>query len=79
MSKIVIRAFFYQPCTQKGLASRMGKGSGAIKYWIAYVKKGTIFLELANISELKAQKILRKAYNKLPFKTAFVSRNNINS
>jgi large subunit ribosomal protein L16 len=43
VSKIFIRVFFIQPLTKKPLKSRMGKGVGIIKLWIAYVKKGTIF------------------------------------
>lgn len=76
-SKIIIRIFFYQAYTQKSLSSRMGKGTGSIKGWIAYIKKGMILIELAHIDQMLAYNVLTSIYSKLPFKTKFVSRSKI--
>ena len=59
--KVFIRVRFQHPITAKSLGSRMGKGSGSIKGYIFYIKKGTIFIELVGLSE----KIVLKAFKGL--------------
>ena len=54
----------------------MGKGKGAVEYWVAPVKPGRILLELADVTEDIAREALRLAAHKLPVKTKFVTREN---
>ena len=52
----------------------MGKGKGAVEYWVAPVKPGRILFELADVTEDIAREALRLAAHKLPVKTKFVTR-----
>jgi large subunit ribosomal protein L16 len=50
----------------------MGKGKGAPEYWVAVVKPGTILFESSGVDLEVAQESLRLAAQKLPIKTKFV-------
>ena len=52
----------------------MGKGKGAVEYWVAPVKPGRILFELADVTEDIAREAFRLAAHKLPVKTRFVTR-----
>ena len=67
-----IRIFPTTPITTKPTENRMGKGKGAVSFWIAKVKKGHILFEISGISFEKAKKILTEGSNKLPIKTKFI-------
>ena len=49
IGKIFINVFCNYPLTKKPLLSRMGKGSGLINTWVAYVKKGKIIIEVKGV------------------------------
>ena len=67
--KLWIRPFTSRPVTSKSIASRMGKGKGAISHWMAPVRKGQILFEvLYNSSSERAFMVLNKASTKLPIK-----------
>jgi large subunit ribosomal protein L16 len=72
--KIWIRVFPDKPVTQKPAETRMGKGKGAPEYWVAVVKPGRILFEIEGVGEQLAREALRLAANKLPMKTKFVTR-----
>jgi len=72
--KIWIRVFPDKPVTQKPAETRMGKGKGAVEYWVAVVKPGRVLLEMSGVEEELAREALRLAANKLPCKTKFVKR-----
>ena len=72
--KLFIRVYFQQPLTGKALMSRMGKGVGAVKTWISYIKKGAIFLELININEKLAIKFFKVISYRLSLKINFIIR-----
>lgn len=72
--KIWIRVFPDKPVTQKPAETRMGKGKGAPEYWVAVVKPGRVLFEIEGVSEELAREALRLAANKLPMKTKFVTR-----
>lgn len=74
VGKVLIRVFFNQPLTKKPLLTRMGKGSGPIKGWVLYVKKGVVLLETNNISKKLAYKVFKAASLRLPVKVDFLSR-----
>lgn len=49
--KIFINVFCNHPLTKKPLLSRMGKGSGLINTWIAYLKKGKVIIEVKGVTK----------------------------
>jgi large subunit ribosomal protein L16 len=72
--KVWIRVFPDKPYTQKAAETRMGKGKGAVEYYVAVVKPGRILFEMAGVPEDLAREALRLAAGKLPIKTKFVKR-----
>ena len=74
--KVWIKIFPNKPISKKPAETRMGKGKGAVEYWVAPVKPGRILFELADVSEDIAKEALRLAAHKLPVKTKFVAREN---
>jgi len=61
-----------KPVTARAAESRMGSGKGAVDYWVAVVKPGTILFELNGVSETIAQEAMKIAAYKLPIKTKFI-------
>ena len=74
--KVWIKIFPNKPISKKPAETRMGKGKGAVEYWVAPVKPGRILFEIAEVSEEVAREALRLASHKLPVKTKFVTREN---
>ena len=72
--KIWIRVFPDKPITQKPLEVRQGKGKGNVEYWVAQVQPGRMLYEMEGVSEEVAREAFRLAAAKLPFATAFVTR-----
>ena len=75
--KVWIKIFPDKPVTRKPLGTRMGKGKGNTEFWVANVKPGRIMFEIAGVPEETAREALRLAANKLPVRTKFVVRENI--
>ncbi|MCB0398151.1 MAG: 50S ribosomal protein L16, partial [Winogradskyella sp.] len=61
-----------KPITKKPLEVRMGKGKGAVEYWVAVVKPGRMLFEVGGVSLDIAKEALRLAAQKLPVKTKFI-------
>ena len=72
--KYWIRIFPDKPVTKKPAETRMGKGKGAVEYYVAVVKPGRILFEVSGLDESDAQEVLRQAAHKLPIKTQVVAR-----
>ena len=72
--KIYIRIFPDKPITKKPQEVRMGKGKGAVEYWVSVVKPGRVLFEVANVTEEQAKEAFRLAAHKLPIKTKMVKR-----
>ena len=72
--KVWIKIFPDKPITNKGRGTRMGKGKGAVTYWVAVVKPGRVMFEIAGVSEDVAKEALRLAANKLSVKCKFVKK-----
>lgn len=72
--KIWIRVFPDKPITKKPLEVRQGKGKGNVEYWVAQIQPGRVLYEMEGVTEEIAREAFRLAAAKLPFKTAFVSR-----
>ena len=67
--KIWIRIFPDLPITAKPTESRMGKGKGAVSYWVARVRGGTTLFEICGIPRHIAVEALKAGSEKLPVKT----------
>ena len=67
-----IKIFPDKPITKKPLEVRMGKGKGAVEYWVAVVKPGRVLFEVGGVPQDIAKEALRLAAQKLPVKTKFV-------
>jgi large subunit ribosomal protein L16 len=52
----------------------MGKGKGAVSYWVTRIKAGQIIFELSRMNLQKAILILKSASKKLPIPTIFTCR-----
>ena len=72
--KVWIKIFPDKPVTRKPIGTRMGKGKGAVEYWVAAVKPGRVMFEIAGVPEETAKEALRLAANKLSVKCKFVKR-----
>ena len=72
--KVWIKIFPDKPVTAKPAETRMGKGKGALEYWVAVVKPGRVMFEIAGVPEETAREALRLAMHKLPCKCKIVSR-----
>jgi len=68
-----IKIFPDKPITKKPLEVRMGKGKGAVEYYVAVVKPGRILFEVGGVPLETAKEALRLAAQKLPVKTKFVT------
>ena len=72
--KIWIRVFPDKPITKKPLETRMGKGKGPPEEWVCVVKPARILYEMEGVTREIAEAAFRLAAHKLPIKTRFVTR-----
>ena len=52
----------------------MGSGKGDIEFWAAVVKPGRVLFEMGELPEETAREAMRQASDKLPIKTNFVRK-----
>ena len=74
--RVWIRIFPDVPVSDKPAEVRMGKGKGAIEFWVARVKPGRIMFEIGGVLEEVARKAFELGAAKLPVKSKFVKRLN---
>ena len=74
-----IRIFPDKPITKKPQEVRMGKGKGNPEYFAAVVEPGRILFEIDGVSLQVAQEAMHLATQKLPVKTKFVVRRDLQS
>jgi large subunit ribosomal protein L16 len=72
--KIWIRVFPDKPITKKPLEVRQGKGKGNVEYWVCQIQPGRVLYEMEGVTEEVAREAFALAAAKLPFRTAFVTR-----
>ena len=75
--KVWINVYPDKPFTKKPAETRMGSGKGSPEGWVAVVKPGRVMFELAGVPEDLAREALRLAGHKLPVKTKFVLREDL--
>ncbi|MGI6152285.1 MAG: 50S ribosomal protein L16 [Christensenellaceae bacterium] len=75
--QVWIKIFPHKPVTEKPAETRMGSGKGSPEYWVAVVKPGRVMFEVAGVSEEVAREALKLAAHKLPIKSKFMIRENL--
>ena len=75
--KVWIKIFPDKPITEKPAETRMGSGKGSPEYWVAVVKPGRIMFEMDGVSEEVAREAMRLASHKLPIKSKFVKKEEV--
>ena len=75
--QVWIRIFPDKPITKKPAEVRMGKGKGAPEYWAAPVSPGRMLFECDGVDVDVAKEALRLAAQKLPIKTKFIIRRDL--
>ncbi|PKM89128.1 50S ribosomal protein L16 [Candidatus Falkowbacteria bacterium HGW-Falkowbacteria-2] len=72
--KLWIRIFPDKPVTAHGGEIPMGKGKGAVDYYVAIVKPGTVMFEMEGVDEATAREAMTLAGHKLPVKCKVISK-----
>jgi large subunit ribosomal protein L16 len=72
--KIWIRIFPDKPYTHRPPETRMGKGKGAVEYWVAVVRPGRVMFELGGLPSEIALEALHQASYKFSIRTKVVAR-----
>ncbi len=72
--KVWIRIFPDKPTTKKPLEVRQGKGKGAVEYWVALVRPGSVLFEMEGVTLELAKEAMKLAAAKLPVGTVFIER-----
>ncbi len=72
-----IRIFPDKPITRKPVEVRMGKGKGNPEFWAAVVEPGRIIFESDGVPMETAKEAMHLASQKLPIKTKFVIRRDL--
>ncbi|MDP3836874.1 MAG: 50S ribosomal protein L16 [bacterium] len=72
--KLWIRIFPDKPITAHGGEIPMGKGKGAVDYYVAIVKPGTVMFEMEGVDEATARQAMTLAGHKLPVKCRVISK-----
>ena len=75
--QVWIKIFPDKPVTEKPAETRMGSGKGSPEYWVAVVKPGRILFEMSGTNEEVAREAMRLASHKLPIKTKFIKRTEV--
>ena len=75
--KVWMRVFPQKSVTKKPAETRQGKGKGAVEYWCAVIKPGTILFEASGVPASMAREAMRLADGKLPFQCRFVVREGV--
>ena len=75
--QVWIKIFPHKPVTEKPAETRMGSGKGSPEYWVAVVKPGRVMFEMAGVTEEVAREAMRLAGYKLPVKTKFVKKEDL--
>ena len=75
--QVWIRVFPDKPITKKPAEVRMGKGKGSVEGWVACISPGRIIFECDGVDEITAREALRLAAQKLPIRTKFIIRRDL--
>ena len=73
--RVWIRVFPDKPITSRPAGQRMGSGKGEVDHHAAVIKPGRVIYEIAGVPDEVAIEALRRASDKMPFKTKVVYKN----
>ncbi|OGM30254.1 50S ribosomal protein L16 [Candidatus Woesebacteria bacterium RIFCSPHIGHO2_01_FULL_41_10] len=73
--RVWIRVFPDKPITARPAGQRMGSGKGDVDRYVAVITPGRIIYEVAGVGEEQAREALRRASDKMPFKTRIITKN----
>jgi len=72
--KIWIRVFPDKPVTSRPAGQRMGSGKGEVSHHAAVIRPGRILYEIAGVEQDVAAEALKKAGDKMSFRTKIIFR-----
>ena len=72
--RVWIRVFPDKPVSSRPAGQRMGSGKGEVSHYVAVIKPGRMIFEVAGVPEEVAREALRRASDKMPFKSKFIIR-----
>ena len=72
--RVWVRVFPDKPVTARPAGQRMGGGKGDIDRYVAVITPGKIIIEITGVSREVAFDSLKKAADKLPFKTKTMAK-----
>jgi len=72
--RVFIRIFPDKPVSGKPLETRMGKGKGETKDWVAVVKPGTVLFEIGGVDDDTAKQALVRVAHKMPVRCRLLVR-----
>jgi len=70
--RLKFHIFPHLPVTRKPIEVRMGKGKGAVYFWVSKLQVGTLICELQITNFFIGLKALRAAQFRLPIKTKII-------
>lgn len=72
--RVWVRVFPDKPVSARSAGQRMGGGKGEVDRYVAVVKPGRVIFEVIGPDEVVIRQALRRAADKMPFKTKIVKR-----
>lgn len=72
--KVWIRIFPDKPYTHRPPETRMGKGKGAVEYWVVTVRPGRMMFEVSGLEHEAAVEALKQASYKFSIRTKVVQK-----
>lgn len=75
--KLWIRIFPHKSVSKKPQETRMGSGKSPPDHYAAVVKPGKVIFEISGVTEETARAAFKRAADKLPVKTRFVSKESL--
>ena len=75
--RVWIRVFPDKPITRHPAEARMGKGKGAVEFWVAVILPGRIIFEMGGVERELAMEALHVAAQKLPLKCKIIEESEI--
>ncbi len=75
--RVYIRIFPDKPVSSKPLETRMGKGKGETKNWVAVVKPGTVMFEIGGVDEATSKAAFRLIAHKMPVRCRMLYRRHV--
>lgn len=76
VGRLTMRVFSHVPITKKPVEVRMGKGKGAVNFWVSNISYGTVLYEIECVSFSLVLKAFNLSKIRLPIKTRLYFQKN---